>query len=69
MRDRSGRGTGLTLLLLLIIALVVAWLAVTQLQGLRGPQEAASAQPTTDTVQQARDAVDALNGRMQASEP
>ena len=47
MRDRSGRGTGLTLLLLLIIALVVAWLAVTQLQGLRGPQEAASAQPTT----------------------
>jgi hypothetical protein len=68
MRNRSGRGTGLALVVILIAALVVAWLAVTQLQGLRGPQEAASAQPTP-TVQQARDAVDALNGRMQVSEP
>jgi hypothetical protein len=63
MHDRSGRGTGLTLLLLLVVALIVAWLAVTQLGSLRRPQDSA-AQPTGDLVQQAQDAVDALNGRM-----
>ena len=62
MHDRSGRGTGLTLLLLLVVALIVAWLAVTQLGSLRRPQDSA-AQPTGDLVQQAQDAVDALNGR------
>jgi hypothetical protein len=63
MHDRSGRGTGLTLLLLLVVALIVAWLATTQLGSLRRPQDSA-AQPTGDLVQQAQDAVDALNGRM-----
>ena len=63
MHDRSGRSTGLTLLLLLVVALIVAWLAVTQLGSLRRPQDSA-AQPTGDLVQQAQDAVDALNGRM-----
>ena len=63
MHDRSGRGTGLTLLLLLVVALIVAWLAVTKLGSLRRPQDSA-AQPTGDLVQQAQDAVDALNGRM-----
>jgi hypothetical protein len=63
MHDHSGRSTGLTLLLLLVVALIVAWLAVTQLGSLRRPQDSA-AQPTGDLVQQAQDAVDALNGRM-----
>jgi hypothetical protein len=63
MHDRSGRSTGLTLLLLLVVALIVAWLAVTQLGILRRPQDSA-ARPTGDLVQQAQDAVDALNGRM-----
>lgn len=63
MHDRSGRSTGLTLLLLLVVALIVAWLAVTQLGSLRMPKDSA-AQPTGDLVQQAQDAVDALNGRM-----
>ena len=63
MHDRSGRSTGLTLLLLLVVALIVAWLAVTQLGSLRMPKDNA-AQVTGDLVQQAQDAVDALNGRM-----
>ena len=63
-RYHSGRGTGLALLLILIIALVVAWLAVTQLGALRKPQPENAAQPTADLVQQAQDAVDAINGRM-----
>ena len=63
MRDRFGRGTGLALVVILIAALVAAWLAVTQLGSLRKPQDSAT-QPTPDLVQQAQDAVDALNGRM-----
>ena len=63
MHDHSGRSTGLTLLLLLVVALIVAWLAVTQLGSLRRPQDSAT-RPTGDLVQQAQDAVDALNGRM-----
>jgi Tfp pilus assembly protein PilX len=72
-RHHSGRGTGLALVVILIVALVVAWLAVTQLRSLSGPRDAATAreatlaQPTADPVQQARDAVDALNERMQAA--
>ena len=63
-RYHSGRGTDLVLLLILIIALVVAWLAATQLGALRKPQPENAAQPTADLVQQAQDAVDAINGRM-----
>ncbi len=59
----AGRGTGLTLVLVLIVALVVAWLAVAQLRSVRS-QDSGAAQPTADPVQQARDAVDALNERM-----
>ena len=61
----SGRVTGPALLLILIIALVVAWLAVTQLGALRKPQPESAAQPAADLVQQAQDAVNALNEQME----
>ena len=64
MRDRSGRGTGLTLVIILIVALVVAWLAVTQLGAIRRPQDSGAIHPTEDLVQQAQDVVDALNDKM-----
>jgi len=63
-RNNSGRATGFTLLLALIVALLMAWLAVTQLGAIRRPQDGGAVQPTEDLVQQARDAVDALNERM-----
>ena len=62
-RHDSGRASGLALALILIIALVIAWLAVSQLGFLQRTQESLDPQPT-DVVQQARDAVDALNERM-----
>lgn len=62
-RHNTGRGTGLVLVVILIAALIVAWLAVTQLRSLRKPQ-VRTAQSTPDLVQQAQDAVDTLNGRM-----
>ena len=61
----SGRASGLALVLILIVALVIAWLAVTQLSFLRRTEEGLSGPQSTDVVQQARDAVDALNDRME----
>ena len=64
-RNNSGRTTGFTLLLALVVALLVAWLTVTQLGAImRRPQNGGAVQPTEDLVQQAQDAVDALNERM-----
>lgn len=63
-RHDSGRGTGLALVLILIVALVVAWLAVTQLRTVKGSRDGGGAQPSADLVQQARDEVDALNERI-----
>lgn len=68
--NNSGRGASLTLALILIVALVAAWLAVTQFRSLRVSPDAAPDQPTANPVQQARDAVDALNeGMRTAAEP
>ena len=55
-QNNAGRAAGLTLVLLLIVALIVAWLAAAQYTSIRK-------QPAPDLVQQAQDAVDALNGR------
>lgn len=59
-QNNAGRAAGLTLALLLIVALIVAYLAVTQFTSIRK-------QPAPDLVQQAQDAVDALNGMTKES--
>lgn len=56
--NNAGRAAGLTLVLLLIVALIVAYLAVMQFTSIRK-------QPATDLVQQAQDAVDAINQAQQ----
>ena len=65
--NNAGRATGLALLLTLIVALIVAWLAVTQLGTLRKLQDSVDAQPAADPVRQAQDVVDALNERIEQS--
>jgi len=62
--NNNGKGSGLTLVLILIVALLVAWLTVTQLGTIRRPQDSGAVQPTEDLVQQAQDVVDALNDKM-----
>ena len=61
--DRSGRGSGLTLAVLLIAALIVAWLAVTQLR-LFNPGASKGEPARENPVTQAQDAVDAVNDRL-----
>ena len=63
MRNNKGRGSGLALLLILIVALLVAWLMVKQMGslGMGGTTD-----PTQEVyVEDAQDAVDSLNDKMQ----
>jgi predicted metalloprotease len=65
--DNGGRGSGMALLLLLIVALIVAWLAVVNMKNLgvggSGPQE--QIEQNDNTVDEAQNAVDALNEHTQ----
>lgn len=60
--NNNGKGTGLTLLIILIIALLIAFLGVKNM-GLLGIGRSTPQQESY--VQQAQDAVDALNDRME----
>lgn len=61
--NNKGEGRGLALILILIVALIVAFLAVKQMDGL-GVGNSTQTESVQDPVQQARDAVDALNERI-----
>lgn len=60
--NNNGKGTGLTLLIILIIALLIAFLSVKNM----GPLDIGGSTPqqNEDYIQQAQDAVDALNEKM-----
>ena len=60
--NNNGKGTGLTLLIILIIALLIAFLGVKNM-GLLGIGRLTPQQESY--VQQAQDAVDAINQRQQ----
>lgn len=68
MMNNRGRGSGLMLIILLLVALLIAWLTVTQLGGLGfGKTDAQQAQTQQNVIEQAQSAVDAINNRMQQS--
>ena len=63
--NNKGKGSGLFLIVILIVALIVAYLAVTQMSSLGfGKKEEAQIEQQ-DPVRQAQDAVDAINQRQQ----
>ena len=65
MRNHKGRGSGLTFIILLIVALLVAYLTVSNLSSLGvGGSSAEQSQAQQDLVKQAQDAVDAVNQRI-----
>jgi len=64
--NNKGRGSGMALLILLIVALIVAYLAVQQMKslGVGGTTQQEQVQEQ-DPVDAAQDAVDALNERIE----
>ena len=63
--NNNGRGSGLILIIVLLVALLVGFLAVTQMGGLGfGKTDAQQAQTQQNAIEQAQNAVDAINNRM-----
>lgn len=62
--NNHGRVSGIALILLLLVALIVAYLAATQVRRLGFGQRAPTQSEQQNPVDQAQDAVDALNERM-----
>ena len=68
MMNNRGRGSGLMLMIVLLVALLIAWFAVTQLGGLGfGKTDIQQAQTQQNAIEQAQNAVDAINNRLQQS--
>ena len=62
----KGKGSGLALTVILVAALIVAYLAVTQMDSLGfGTKEETEQAETQNPVQQAQDIVNLINGRAQ----
>ena len=66
--NNRGRGSGLMLIIVLFVALLIGYLAVTQLGGLGfGKTVPQQAQTQQNAIEQAQSAVDAINDRIQQS--
>ena len=66
--NNRGRGPGLMLIIVLLVALLIAWFAVTQMGSLGfGKTDAQQAQTQQNAIEQAQNAVDAINNRIQQS--
>ena len=59
--NNKGKGSGLALILILIVALIVAFLVVKNLSSLNSN----TTQQEQDYIQQAQDAVDTINQKIQ----
>ena len=67
--NNNGRGSGLMLIIVLLVALLIAWFAVTHMGGLGfGKTDAQQAQTQQNVIEQAQNAVDAINNRMQQAQ-
>ena len=69
MMNNRGRGSGLMLMIVLLVALLIAWFAVMHMGGLGfGKTDAQQAQTQQNAIEQAQNAVDAINNRMQQAQ-
>ena len=66
--NNNGRGSGLMLIIVLLVALLVGCFAVTQMGGLGvGKKNTQQEQTQQNAIAQAQNAVDAINDRIQQS--
>ena len=66
--NNNGRGYGLILIIVLLVALLVGYLAMTQMGGLGfGKTDTPQEQIPQNVITQAQSAVDAINNRLQQS--
>ena len=61
--NSNGRGSGLLLIIILLVALLIAFLVVKQMGSFGIGKTDSLQEPQQDPVQQAQNAVDAINNR------
>ena len=67
--NNNGRGFGLILIIVLLVALLIGCLAVTQMGGLGfGKTDAQQEQAQQNAIEQAQNAVNAINNRIQQAQ-
>lgn len=67
--NNNGRGSGLILIIVLLVALLVGFLTVTQMGGLGvGKKNTQQEQTQQSVIAQAQNAVDAINNRIQQAQ-
>ena len=68
--NNKGKGSGLVLIFLLLVALLIGYLAMTQMEGLGfGTTNNQTEQTQQIAIEQAQSAVDAINNRFEQVDP
>ena len=68
--NNKGKGSGLALIILLLVALLICYLAMTQMDGLGfGKTNNQTEQTQQNVIEQAQSAVDAINNRLEQIDP
>ena len=65
MKDNKGRGSGLAIVIILIVGLLIAVISMTRINGLGFGKKVTQQEQTQNPVQQAQDIVDQINQRQQ----
>ena len=67
--NNKGRGSGLMLIIILVVALLIGYLAMTQMDSLGfGKTGMQQEQTQQNVIEQAQNAVDAINNRLQQTD-
>ena len=59
--NNKGKGSGLALIILLLVALLIGYLAMTQMEGIGFGKNTQMEQTQQNAIEQAQSAVDAIN--------
>ena len=67
--NSKGKGSGLMLIIILVVALLIGYLAMTQMDGLGfGKTSMQQEQTQQNAIEQAQNAVDAINNRLRQTD-
>lgn len=66
--NNKGKGSGLVLIIILVVALLIGYLAMTQMGSLGFGKTDVQQQTQQNVIEQAQNAVDAINNRLQQTD-
>ena len=66
--NNKGKGSGLMLIVILVVALLIGYFAMTQMGSLGFGKTSTQQQTQQNVIEQAQDAVDAINNRIQQND-